>query len=120
MKPCTKIPVNVKNKDKLIITKIKAERPVCEPTTVVLGALDAVTSQIKTASHRSSRWDGRGKQRESGPALGMFSHTACTQPDFARVGFGPAAHGKAHPRRVGWTGRTGDASTPRAYLVVLI
>ena len=24
------------------------------------GALDAVTSQIKTASHSSSRWDGRG------------------------------------------------------------
>ena len=44
VKQCTKIPVNVKSKDKLIITKSKAERPVCEPTTVVLGALDAVTS----------------------------------------------------------------------------
>ena len=53
-------------------------------------------------------------------SLGMFTHAACTQPDFARVGWGPAAHGKAHPRGVGWTGRTGDASTPRAYLVVLI
>ena len=115
------IHVNVKrNRGLIIINRIKAERPVCEPTTVVLGALDAVTSQIKTASHRSSRWDGRGKKRESGPALGMFSHAARTQPDFARVGLGPAAHGKAHPRRVGWTGRTGDASTPRAYLVVLI
>ena len=51
VKPCTKIPVNVKSKDKLIITKSKAERPVCEPTTVVLGALDAVTSQIKVTCH---------------------------------------------------------------------
>ena len=71
VKQCTKIPVNVKSNDKLIITKSKAERPVCEPTTVVLGALGAVTSQIKTTSHRSSWWDGRGKKRESGPALGM-------------------------------------------------
>ena len=52
MKPCTKTPVNVKNKDKLIITKSKAERPVCEPTTVGLGALGAVTSQIKVTCHR--------------------------------------------------------------------
>ena len=51
VKPCTKIPVNVKSKDKLIITKSKAERPVCEPTTVVLGALDAATSQIKITCH---------------------------------------------------------------------
>ena len=54
--------VNVKSKTEQKTKKrIKAERPVCEPTTVVLGALDAVTSQVKTASHRSSRWDGRGK-----------------------------------------------------------
>ena len=52
VKQCTKIPVNVKSKDKLIITKSKAERPVCEPTTVVLGALDAATSQIKITCHR--------------------------------------------------------------------
>ena len=55
------IHVNVKNRGIIIINRSKAERPVCEPTTVVLGALDAVTSQIKTASHRGSRWDGRGK-----------------------------------------------------------
>ena len=81
------IHVNVKrNRGIIIINRIKAERPVCEPTTVVLGALDAVTSQIKTASHRSSRWDGRGKKRESGPALGMFSHAARTQPDLLGLG----------------------------------
>ena len=52
MKPYTKTPVNEESKDKITITKIKAERPVCESTTVVLGALDAVTSQIKITSHR--------------------------------------------------------------------
>ena len=46
------IHVNVKNREIIIINRIKAERPVCEPTTVVLGALDAVTSQIKITSHR--------------------------------------------------------------------
>ena len=46
------IHVNVKNRGIIIINRIKAERPVCEPTTVVLGALDAVTSQIKITSHR--------------------------------------------------------------------
>ena len=104
------IHVNVKrNRGIIIINRIKAERPVCEPTTVVLGVLDAVTSQIKTASHRSSRWDGRGKKRESGPALGMFSHAARTQPDFARVGWGQRRTGK--PTHGGWVG-PGAPETP--------
>ena len=47
-----KTPVNGESKDEIIITKIKAERPVCESTTVVLGAIDAVTSQIKVTRHR--------------------------------------------------------------------
>ena len=47
------IHVNVKrSRGLMIINGIKAERPVCEPTTVVLGALDAVTSQIKITCHR--------------------------------------------------------------------
>ena len=46
------IHVNVKNRGLIIINRIKAERPVCEPTTVVLGALDAVTSHIKITCHR--------------------------------------------------------------------
>ena len=50
--PSTKNPVNGKNNDVITTTKIKAEKPVCESTTVVLGAIDAVTSQIKITCHR--------------------------------------------------------------------
>ena len=51
-KTSMKNPVNGKSENLITTTKIKAERPVCESTTVVLGAIDAVTSQIKITCHR--------------------------------------------------------------------
>ena len=50
-KPSTKNPINGKSNDLITTTKVKAERPVCESTTVVLGAIDAVTSQIEITCH---------------------------------------------------------------------
>ena len=118
-KPHMTTPVNETSKDREK-TKIKAERPVCEPTTVVLGALDAVTSQIKITSYRGVGGVAGVVGGRVTPFLACSWHVAGTRPRLLGVGCQSAVHGKACPRRAGQAGCTGGASTLRVSLVILI